>query len=541
MPLALANAQLIGRSALLPSLTAAASKLQVTPRPNLTDFDEFGTPIKRYPDYATAYQDPIVAGTGTQMGAVIYDAKVLRDGSTGVFIYRPKFGPVPRGLYDFFWPTSLKSYVPYEWSGDFIEPISNIFGVWPSADVGAYPPNEIAWARGTGYAQWLPLCGWGRWANQASVIDGRIGTCEIKSDAADAVVTVVKEAGRVVGQALKVVAPVIGLIPGIGSGVAVALSAAGSLAMGTPLEDAVIEAASQLVPGGPIAVEAFNIAAGAGKAVLDGKPLDQVALAAVREGLPGGDAAKAAFDAGIAIAQGKTLQDAGFQALQTWAKGNDLGERVAAFTDSLAAASAAGQTVKEVLASQIVQDVKSLSDTYQSQLEPLVSQIVNNPDLLKQMPADLAVMVGVPEPIARAALAMVTVADDGTIGLDPDLQAAIGPPSWTLMQRVKLAPTASMKLIQQTLARTPLVPTTSKLQLKVDPNFQSRITSMPQFQNLASKLAPKTAAAQPQSQTVKSVSPMTQAPSSETDWSTWLLAASAVAIVGAGAYYLTRR
>jgi len=107
-----------------------------------------------------------------------------------------------------------------------------------------------------------------------------------------------------VGNVMSAASSVASFIPGVGTGVAAALGAAGALAQGRPITDALISAARSAVPGGAVAQAAFDVASG----LVKGQNLSEAALSAARKQLPGGPAAQAAFDAAVALAQGKKLQ-----------------------------------------------------------------------------------------------------------------------------------------------------------------------------------------------------------------------------------------
>jgi hypothetical protein len=113
------------------------------------------------------------------------------------------------------------------------------------------------------------------------------------------------------GNVAQLASTVASFIPGVGTGVAAALGAAGALASGRPITEALLEAAKSALPGGALAATAFDVAAG----LVQGKNLSEAALSAARNRLPGGPAAKAAFDAGLALVQGKKLQEAAVAAV----------------------------------------------------------------------------------------------------------------------------------------------------------------------------------------------------------------------------------
>lgn len=86
---------------------------------------------------------------------------------------------------------------------------------------------------------------------------------------------------------------VVSLVPGVGQGISGALGASLALAGGHSITDAMVEAVKGAMPGGPLAVAAFNVAHSLAK----GDRLDTVALNA----LPISDAAKTALVRGIAL------------------------------------------------------------------------------------------------------------------------------------------------------------------------------------------------------------------------------------------------
>lgn len=116
------------------------------------------------------------------------------------------------------------------------------------------------------------------------------------------------EGGKVTVEALKEAGPyaqaVLSVIPGVGTGVSVALGTAIALANGKPISEVAIQAARSAVPGGPIAQAAFDTAVGLAK----GQRIDDALLGAARSRLP--EAAKAAFDTGLALARGAKIQEA---------------------------------------------------------------------------------------------------------------------------------------------------------------------------------------------------------------------------------------
>ena len=70
---------------------------------------------------------------------------------------------------------------------------------------------------------------------------------------------------------------VISVVPGVGQGLSAGIGAAGALAEGQTITQAVEAAVKGALPGGPLAQAAFEVASGA----MQGKPIDQIALNAL--------------------------------------------------------------------------------------------------------------------------------------------------------------------------------------------------------------------------------------------------------------------
>ncbi len=126
------------------------------------------------------------------------------------------------------------------------------------------------------------------------------------SDALDAI----SDAGEWIGGALKVIAPIVGLFPGIGTAFSIALTAAAAAAMGDELDDALIEIASNAIPGGVPRI-AFDAGAQISQAALRGEDIGAATIDAMRRAAheAGGDQAVAAFDTGLAVARGERVDE----------------------------------------------------------------------------------------------------------------------------------------------------------------------------------------------------------------------------------------
>lgn len=106
--------------------------------------------------------------------------------------------------------------------------------------------------------------------------------------------------------AIKSVAPyvaaVASFVPGIGTGVAAALSAGAALAEGKNITQAMEEGIKGAIPGGTIAAAGFDLA----KKVASGANVAKATLETARASLP--PAAQKAFDIGLAVTSAKSMQ-----------------------------------------------------------------------------------------------------------------------------------------------------------------------------------------------------------------------------------------
>jgi len=148
---------------------------------------------------------------------------------------------------------------------------------------------------------------------------------------------------------------ILSFMPGIGTGVAAAIGAGLAIAQGRPIDEAFVEGFESALPGGPAAKAAFSMtyAAATGQNLLDaagkagiealglppeqaklimsglnlvykasqGENIPMAALEEARKHLPNDPTVRQAFDVGIAIAQGKRLQDVALQELSNLTTG----------------------------------------------------------------------------------------------------------------------------------------------------------------------------------------------------------------------------
>jgi hypothetical protein len=201
---------------------------------------------------------------------------------------------------------------------------------------------------------------------------------------------------------LQIVASVAAFVPGIGTGVAFALTAAAALANGENISDAMVDATVAAIPGSL----ALQVAAESGKSLLRGENIGEAALAGARAVAvaEGGRFGGASFDVVIAISRGKTLQDAGFAGLKSYAAGNTIAERAEVYAEKIATAARTGQPLPAVLEGDLRADVGRVAAYGGAELVTAAAErLIKNPAILHAGSDTIALALGVAEPIARAA------------------------------------------------------------------------------------------------------------------------------------------
>jgi hypothetical protein len=200
---------------------------------------------------------------------------------------------------------------------------------------------------------------------------------------------------------LRMIASVVAFIPGFGTVAAYVLGTVASLAAGESIENSLVDNVMGALPGGFAWSAAKDFAGG----VLKGERLDRAVSDGVRAAIreEGGDLAAAAYDGVMAVAQGKSAQDAGFAVLNAYARGNSLAEKMLTFGESAAHALETGQGLPEVLITELATDVYAAAGDRVAEMIDAASKRLLSPEL-RQLGTDaLATALGVSEPIARAA------------------------------------------------------------------------------------------------------------------------------------------
>ena len=182
----------------------------------------------------------------------------------------------------------------------------------------------------------------------------------------------VQQALQGTGPAGPEVSSVLASYPGLGKAAGMALSAGVTLAKGKKIDQVLIETVKAAIPGGPTAQAAFDSAAQFGDGLLHHEKLKDAALgslAAVRQqavdagvaaGIPA-NVTETAFDTGLAVAHGKSLQDAGFVGLKDLAQGNNDAEKAIDFGHKMMIAAQTHQPVGKVLLATASEEAKALA------------------------------------------------------------------------------------------------------------------------------------------------------------------------------------
>jgi hypothetical protein len=259
---------------------------------------------------------------------------------------------------------------------------------------------------------------------------------------------VLNDTRKTAGHWAKNEAAYVAMVPGVGTALAPVYSAAGSLALGEPIPQGIVDVAASALPGGPVVQTAAKTGGTFGLALAQGKKVDQAALSAAREALP--TQARPAFDAGLALAQGQSLQKVGFKAaadlLQS--QGGSIAEKVLDASHLAPIAQSLGKSLEDVagdrLKGQLSQIAATAGRSAADLVHPLVKQIVSNPTLANLTSTQLAAHVNIPEPVARAALASLKRAGSSFVVNQARLHGLTGharpaPPKVADRGHVKLA------------------------------------------------------------------------------------------------------
>jgi hypothetical protein len=249
-------------------------------------------------------------------------------------------------------------------------------------------------------------------------------------DAVEDVAEFVEDAGGTIGNIVKHAAPFIAMIPGVGTLAGAAIYAVGAVAAGDRISDVAINSVEGALPAEARGLYRKGI--DIGYQVGRGANIKNELIAAGREEarLQGGAPAVAAYDTGIAIGQGRGLQDAGFQVMGAWVAGNTAGERAVLFAKDAAEAARTGKSLEDFLvdagAHQLIESIP-LAKQGQA-LAAAIQYFLNHPEELLDHSGyvkdyldiyDMAERAGIPASALRSAITIVLQMIDGKILVIP--------------------------------------------------------------------------------------------------------------------------
>ncbi len=218
--------------------------------------------------------------------------------------------------------------------------------------------------------------------------------------------------------------PALAMVPGLGSGIAYMRAAGAALALATNLESVNMKEVASCL--GESESVAFMTAAGLVGGFARGKPgpADGLFSSLTRERQDLTDTEKVAFDAGVALGFARALQATDFPALWSYVQGETLSSRAMAFAVAVGQAKREKKRTVTVLLGKIA---KGLPQGSLSAVRLLAVKLVNNADLLRLYPAELARKEEVTVPVAEAALAIVREVGEGIRIIDPNALRLIVP------------------------------------------------------------------------------------------------------------------
>jgi hypothetical protein len=182
--------------------------------------------------------------------------------------------------------------------------------------------------------------------------------------------------------------------------------------------------AMALQNGGTAAAASFDAAV----SIAQGNEADQVVIDVARGYINqmGGSVALTAFDTAVALGYGKTLQEAGYIGLHTFARGNNNLEKILKFIEQVGRAKNLKMGIQQLLEGELTTDflhamsaagVSVNSDAVDTQLKPYLDGIRDNLKILEYPAGELASQWKVNEAIIRAAQAVMRQGN-GTVDKD---------------------------------------------------------------------------------------------------------------------------
>lgn len=189
---------------------------------------------------------------------------------------------------------------------------------------------------------------------------------------------------QAVGKVMKVAAPFVAMIPGVGTIVGTAMYAVGSIAAHDRLDDVAIGTIRSALPSQY--VKSYDAAVDYGYKIGRGGNVEDATIDLARQYAQseGGDEAVAVFDMGVSVGKGRGLQDAGFKLLGAWVQGSDAGERAVKFAEDLVNAADAHKPIKDFLrdeaVAQFIHSVPALEQAFY--LQKAIKFFLDHPQYL---------------------------------------------------------------------------------------------------------------------------------------------------------------
>lgn len=383
----------------------------------MAQLDEYGSPYERLPK-GFPQCGPGTSAAWNQPGL----PQCSKNYAGWDQIYKPTHPPAPDYAQ---WPERLREHIPYAWSGDAIyrparpdltpEEAKN-----PANLVRSPYIFELEWNYQNAdflkfyvghFISTLSDNGWGRYYRIRSNVTGEPGQPYIWGS--KMTITTTFDVGGFFSTILRAIAKVVSFIPGVGTVAAAALAGIGALAAGENIGAALLDAAANAVPGGGLAKDALKTGVAVAKKLVEGGNFGEAALAGVKEVLKGQGVpveVLQAFDVGVALGTGAGLQEVGFKAFALLSQGDDMLQRGLNYTAAVNKAVAKGIPVVDVLVDSLGTSLSRVPAPTET-LAWAVDQIKADKSLLNWGSDELAAQLGIDEPAARGAQAIMR---DGT-------------------------------------------------------------------------------------------------------------------------------
>lgn len=242
----------------------------------------------------------------------------------------------------------------------------------------------------------------------------------VDEDIRDWIGKTLDEARIIVGTVVAAAAPIVGVIPGIGQGIAAVLAGAAAIALGKPLDEALIDAVANAVPGGGLVKAAVYQGATAGKSLIEGDSFEEAMLDQARQAAKtsAGEIGGVAFDAAVALARGEDLQRFGFRAVAHWFPGGDLAGKAARFMARIAEGAARGESIERIMVREVRGGLALIPGDVQKAIDGATAKLLAEPARLAGGIEAFARDHGLSLEVAQAAFMSVSTTVDGVAYLN---------------------------------------------------------------------------------------------------------------------------